>query len=160
MGAVLPPTIGAGVAALTSIGLRQFMQPTSETQIRMMQYAPWIGLGTGTLVALMLRNTIGRAAGWGTFAGAAGVTIAMAISEMSAKNKLAAHASGETIDAMKPYGLGAIVPEYGSGRGLGAIVMEPQASRGYGAGQLGSYGETVNLGNINTSAFGTPGFTT
>ena len=36
--------------------------------------------------------------------------------------------------------------------------MEPQASRGYGAGPLGSYGETVNLGNINTTAFGTPGF--
>jgi hypothetical protein len=62
-------------------------------------------------------------------------------------------------------GLRAVVPEYAmrgipSGGGLGKIVMEPAASRGYGApAGLRSYGENINLGAINTSVFGTPGFT-
>jgi hypothetical protein len=121
-----------------------------------MQYAPWIGLGAGTLAALALANISGKPAGYSSFAGAAVTTLALVSSEMVSKRKLALYSSGEGIQAMRPYGLGAIVPEYGNR--LGAIAFEPQASRGYGAGQLGSYGETVNLGNINVAAFGTPGF--
>ncbi len=67
-------------------------------------------------------------------------------------------------------GLGAIVPQYGMGavmpmmNGLGATVLEPWPAghRPDSIGALGdAYGTSVDLaglGDVNTGAFGTPGF--
>ena len=67
------------------------------------------------------------------------------------------HYDGGNLATYQPrgYGVGAIVPEYGSG--MGAIVYPPMAN-GQRNGSIGSYGETVNLSGINTAVFGTPGF--
>jgi hypothetical protein len=163
MGSALPATIGGGVATAVTVGLRQFMLPTSEMQMKLMQNAPWVGLGAGLLTSMMLSWTSGRPAGVAAAAGATAVATAMLVGEWSAGQRLKEVASGETLDAMQRYGL--------AGGRLSAIVMEPHASRGYGQGPLGAivpvysntqalsaYGDEVNLGNINASAFGTPAF--
>ena len=156
MGAAMPVVIGGGVAALTTIGIRQYMTPKTPTQMTLVNQAPWVGIGAGTLVSLAMWNMTGKPAGIASLTAALTVGIGMVVAEMAAKMRMAPTA-----------GLGAVVPEYSmsglgnggrSGGGMGAIVMEDQASRGYGAGPLGAYGETVNLGAVNTSAFGTPGF--
>jgi len=172
MGSVLPPLLGGGVAILTTVGIRHLMEPTSETQVQIARFAPYIGAASGVVTALALAWTTGQPAAASAAATVAVVTLGFALSEWAARRKLKDLASGETLDAVRRYGLarvgrtGAIVPEYGGTRGVGAIVMEPQASRGYGAGPLGrtrrmgtgAYGDVVTLGNINAAAFGSPGF--
>lgn len=150
VGAAMPVVLGGGVAALTMIGIRQFMTPTSDTQMAIVKNAPWVGLGAGGLVSLAMWNMSSRAAGISGLAAASVVGLGVVIGEYAAKMRMAPAA-----------GVGAVVPEYsmaGARRGTGAIVMEPHASRGYGAGPLGSYGEEVNLGAINPKVFGTTGF--
>lgn len=150
VGSALPVLLGGFAAAGTTIGIRQFMTPTTPGQMSVMNNAPWIGLGAGTLVGLGLWNMSSQPAGVAAIAGASVVALGMVFGEMAAKMRMQKAGTA---------GVGAIVA-YGPGQGdgMGAIVMEPQASRGYGAGQLGSYGETVNLGAIRQQAFGTTGF--
>lgn len=164
MGAALPVVIGGGVVAMTAIGLRQFMTPTTQTQMRIVENAPWVGIGAGTLVSLALWNMSSQAAGVGALTAGLTIGIGMIASEFAARSRMSQVAPAA---AAPTAGLRAVVPEYSmagvprsrrSGS-LGVIAMEPHASRGYGAGPLGSYGETVNLGAVNASAFGTPGFT-
>jgi hypothetical protein len=169
-GAALPVAIGGGVAAMTTIGIRHYMKPETETQLNVVKQAPWIGIGAGTLVSLAMFNMASQPAGVAGMVAAALVGVTMLTSEAAAKARLdAAVAQTDMVGAngaAPVAGFGAVVPEYSSmrglparrGRGMGAIAMEPHASRGYGAGPLGAYGETVNLGNINASVFGTPGF--
>lgn len=165
VGATVPVLLGGGVAALTTIGISQWMQPTPENAA-FMKNAPWLGLGVGILAALglgaMTKKRATTAMGVG---GAVITTLAFMLPSWMASMGSPMASNGGTAGR-----LGAVVPEYsmrGLGRrGVGAIVMEPQASRGYGAGPLGrggrrgmgSYGEVVNLGQINPRAFGTPGF--
>lgn len=162
-GASVPPALGGAVAAATTVGLRM-MKPTSETQITMMRNAPWIGLGAGLLTAGLLGMAIKPPAGWSAAASATAVASAMLWSEYAAREKLKLVASGETLDAMKQYGLGAIVMEphasRGYGRGpMGAIVPEYSNTAGVGGRRsLAAYGDVVNLANVNPNAFGTPGF--
>jgi hypothetical protein len=156
MGAAMPVVLGGGVAALTTIGIRQYMTPTTPAQMGVVKNAPWWGMGAGSLVSLAMWNMTGRPAGVAALTAALTVGMGMVVAEMAAKMRMT-NGNGGTA------GVGAVVPEYsmaGAGRGgMGAIVMEDHASRGYGAGPLGGrYGETVNLGAVNTSAFGTPGF--
>lgn len=165
VGAAMPVVIGGGVAAVTTMGLRQWMTPTTDLQMRIVENAPWVGIAAGGLTSLALWNMTSQAAGVASLTAAVTVGIGMLASEYAASMRAPLPAGNGTA------GLRAVVPEYSMrglparGRGTGAIVMEPQASRGYGAGPLGAYGETVNLGGgrgtgaINTGAFGTPGFT-
>lgn len=159
IGAGLPVIIGGGVAAATTLGIRQFMKPTTDTQIMIYDNAPWFGAGAGILSSLALWNLASQSAGIGALVSALTVGIGLVAIEAGAKMKAEAAATA---------GFGAIVPEYsravaglGGRRRMGAVVMEPSASRGYGAPPgLGwtPYGEEVNLGAINVDAFGTPMF--
>jgi hypothetical protein len=165
MGAALPATIGAGVVALVTIGLRYLMKPTTEMQMKAMEFAPYIGMGTGLATAIALGYTVSRSAGVSSASAAVGTGSAMLLAEYAAGQRLREVAAGEAVDAMRPYGMGAIVPEYGT-RGApahgphGAIVMEPYASRPVGnAGPVGNYGDVVNLSGINSDAFGSKAFT-
>jgi hypothetical protein len=164
-GAAIPPTIGGAVTAATTVGIRM-MQPKTETQINMMRNAPLIGIGAGLVTSLLLGWSLKPPAGWSSAAATTAVGGALLVSEYYARESLKKVASGETVDAMKPYGLGR----------MGAVVMEPHASRGYGRGPMGAivpeysntrglsghrtgaYGDVVNLGSVNPNAFGTPGF--
>jgi len=167
MGAMGPALIGGLATAGITIALRM-MKPKTETQMRIMEFAPWIGGLGGGIIAMLLGTMSGRPAAWGAAAGSTAVSLSMLASEAVAKQQLApmmaqnnGNAAGLLAGGRR---MGAIVPEYANTRGLGAIVMEPQASRGYGAGPLGgrrglaAYGDVVNLGNVNQGAFGTPGF--
>ena len=160
VGSYAPALIGGLATAAITIALRM-MTPKTEMQMRIMEFAPWIGGLSGTVIALLVGSMSGRPAGYGVAAGSTVVSVAMIASEAMAKTRLASAGTGGLFGR----------------RRLGAIVMEPHASRGYGAGplgaivpeyantrglsggrQLGAYGDTVNLGNVNQGAFGTPGF--
>jgi hypothetical protein len=154
----MPVIIGGGTAAVTTIAVHQ-MTPTSPMQLALVRNAPWVGVGVGVLASLAVWNLQNARAGAGALTAAITVGIGLAAVEYAAGMRMGAgNGNGNAVA-----GVGAIVPEYGvagAGRGgMGAIAMEPHASRGYGAGPLGSYGEVVNLGQVNASAFGTPGFT-
>ncbi len=163
IGASMPVVLGGATTALVTLGLRQFMTPTTEWQAQVVEFAPWVGTGAGLLVGLALWNMTSRAAGIGALTAALTVGIAFAATEAAARMR------------MQTAGMGAVVPEYSLGRGMpargvGAIAMEPTAARGYGAGPLGrnnqlaSYGEDVTLrgvqglGQVNQDAFGTASF--
>lgn len=160
MGSTLPVIVGGGVAALTTIGIAQWMDPLKAENKKFIDNAPWLGLGAGIVAGLGL-GAMTRKKPTTNMAVAAAVVTSLAFLLPGWMAGMAANGNG---NGATTAGLRAIVPEYGmrglggGRRGTGAIVMEPQASRGYGAGPLGSYGETVNLGRVNTGAFGTPGF--
>lgn len=163
-GATMPVILGGGVTIAVTVGLRQMLHPTSDTNVKIIENAPLVGAVAGLTLAGVLYAMRMQPAGLAAAAAAAVAGLGMWGLEYSAKMKAQQLASGASAAQETFDGLRAVVPEYsmrgtrGLGRGMGAIVMEPQASRGYGAGALGSYGETVNLGAINPGAFGTPGF--
>lgn len=156
MGAALPVIIGGGVTLATTVGIRQFMQPATQTQTSIYNNAQWVGMGAGVLSSLAMWNLASQAAGVGGLVSS--LLVAGGVAVLEASKQMAAATSG----------FGAVVAEYGRARNMGAIVMEPAASRGYGAPPgLGRgrrrmgwtpYGEEVNLGAINVDAFGTPMF--
>lgn len=156
MGAALPPLVGGLVAAATAVGVRWFAKPAaSAMQAKLYKFAPYVGLATGGAASLALYMLGGAPAALSGGVGALTVSGGIIGYDMLIKKQ-----GGAAVQAL--IGLGAIVPEYGT-RGLGAIVMEPQTTRTFSSGGgtrgLGAvYGETVNLGNVNPSAFGTPGF--
>lgn len=152
--AAMPVVVGGGVTALATIAVHQ-MTPTTTLQMRLVKNAPLVGAGAGALAALAVWNLQSPGAGAGALTAALTVGIGLWAVDYAAAMRVAAAAPAPANGAA---GLRAIVPEYGM-RGLRAIAMEPHASRGYGAGPLGSYGEVVNLGQVNAGAFGTPGFT-
>lgn len=155
MGTLLPVALGGVVTAGTMIGIRSFMTPDTETKASLMEYAPWVGLAAGGIAGLALWNLSSQAAGVIALAASGAIALSTVVGESVAKARLTA--GGGTA------GMGAIVPEY-SGRnngvnGVGAILME-RAGTGRTRGRLGdaSRGANINLGKINTGAFGTPGF--
>lgn len=145
LGAILPPAIGVGVAALTVIGIRHLAKPeegADATQTMLWKNAGLFGLGAGAVASVALYMLGGSKAAAGAAVGALGVGAAVMASDYFAKTRPAALASLA--------GLGAIVPEYAGMQGLGAVVMSPALQ--------GARGEEVSLGAINPAAFGTPGF--
>jgi hypothetical protein len=152
-GAVMPALIGGGVTVLTTMGVRQFLEPTPDNAT-IIENADWIGLAAGSLAGLALWNMASKPAGIAALATSAVVSLAALVPSWMASANGAAPPAGMR-------GLRAIVPEYSvrglrGGHGTRGIVMEPAASRGYGAGQ--TYGSNVRLGNVNPGAFGTPTF--
>jgi hypothetical protein len=150
MGSLLPVAIGGVVAGGTMIGIRSFMHPDTSMKANVMEYAPWVGLVAGGVAGLLMWNVSSQAAGLLTVATAGVLTLATVAGEAVAKARM-------TNEVAKTSGLGAIVPEY-SRTGTGAILME-RAGTGR-AHRLGDAqrGANINLGKINTGAFGTPGF--
>jgi hypothetical protein len=134
MGAAIPPMIGGGVAAAVTVGLRQ-VTSTNEMVVKAQENAPWVGLAAGGLASLALYNMVSRTAGIAALSGTVAVAAAFVGSKLAAAKTMA--------------GLGAVVPEYRDG--LGAVVMESPASRP----RQFSGGESVSLGALNASAFGT-----
>lgn len=157
-GTVVPIALGGIGAGMMSVGVRQMIEvPDTEAKRWAVEYAPVIGIAGTAILSAAVYGIVGAPAAAMTFSAGTAVGLVMLANEMSAKAAMASANGAENA-------MGAIVPVYSRPQGMGAIVMEPQASRGYGAGALGggrgvgSYGEVVNLGNINAKAFGTPGF--
>jgi hypothetical protein len=171
----LAPLVGGGLTALTALGLRQFVNPTQgEMQKTLVKWAPLFGHLVGSAASLglyFITGSSGQAVSSFVSATAVGV-FGMAQDQMLSRPEGAANFAmaflptpavsvGSDAAAAQASngaaGFGAIVPEY-SRPALGAIAMEPVGADGRRAGSIGSYGETVSLNGINTSAFGTPGF--
>jgi len=173
----LAPLVGGGLTALTALGLRQFVDPMQgDFQKTLVKWAPLFGHLVGSAASLGLyfvTGSSGQAVSSFVSATAVGV-FGMAQDQMLARPEGAskfgnAFLPDVSVSVERPMpseapaegngtaGFGAIVPEY-SRPALGAIAMEPVGADGRRAGSIGSYGETVSLSGINTSAFGTPGF--
>jgi len=138
------------------------------------QYAPWMGAGVGALGATALYAMVGAPQGASAAAGALGTAGSLVAYKFLQQEKAAAGVeppSTATDGRRRRARTGAIVPQVmprgmagrGGGR-TGAIVMEPTSTRGTrgtgGRRGVGSdpRGETVSLGQLSPSAFGTPGF--
>lgn len=168
LGAVVPPLLGGGLAGAATVLLEHMASPTdgtapSQTMMTLGEYAPYIGAGVGALGGLALYAAVGAPQGAAAAAGAVGTAGSLLAYKMLNQSKANA---GVVPPAVSTDGrrrrmrrTGAIVPQVqprgmAGRRGTGAIVMEPVSTRGLGDPR----GEAVSLGQINSTAFGTPGF--
>jgi len=169
---LLPTAVGILVPAGVVVAARYFSDPMKgETQAMIYKQAPWLGLAAGAISAAALYVMGGGAAAAAAASvAAAGVALtSFAHDQLLVRdperrvwaqtlNADAADAAGPVAGlgnyfTSRPNGaLGAAVPQLTS---TGAVVMTPSNGMGYTAY---SGGEEVNLGSVNASAFGTPGF--
>lgn len=176
MNFVLPTAVGVLVPAATIAAARYFAKPSeSPTQEFIYKNAPWLGLGAGLVSAgAMYMMSRGMAAPVATSVAATGVALTSFVHDqivvgsgkesfllpnMATRNAEAPAAppgAGAGTNGLGSYftqrpngALGAAVPQ------LNGVVMSPTNGVGYAAY---TGGETVNLGAVNSSAFGTPGF--
>lgn len=167
-GPIMAPAIGGATAALTTLGVKYFVNPaSSQLNDKLVRWSWLVGHGAGLLASGMIyffggRNRNARALAMGSAAGATVVGLSFfgleQVKKMQAEaaglpsSTAEAVATGATDETTGAQGFGAIVYQQLRGPGMGAIVAEP------GMNGLGSYGETVSLRGVNTSVFGTPGF--
>jgi hypothetical protein len=180
MNFVLPTAVGVLVPAAVIASARYFAKPSeSPTQEFIYKNAPWLGLGAGLVSAgAMYMMSRGMAAPVATSVAATGVALTSFVHDqivvgdprattltpnMATRNAEAPAAppaappgAGAGTNGLGSYftqrpngALGAAVPQ------LNGVVMSPTNGLGYSAY---TGGETVNLGAVNSSAFGTPGF--
>lgn len=177
LGAVVPGVVaglaaGGGALLAEHMGKPRNGEVPSDTMIMLAENSPYVGLGAGAVASALLWALAGASAGLSAAAGTAavgGTVLGMKYLFSSESTATTDPASGPTVPAtaglgryryrMRGMRTGAIVPQLqppgmNGARGMGAIVMDPVATRGLGDPR----GETVSLGNVNPSAFGTPGF--
>jgi len=162
--AILAPLIGGGVSLLTTLGVRYYVTPDTETKQKVVKWSWLVGHGAGVLSALALyalnRKDMTAALGAVTSATVVGLGFFAndwLTTQSDAAPRVMAALTAATSQAAgngSGNGTGAIVMQQleGGRRGTGAIVPE------YSRGGMGSYGEEVALSGVNTSVFGTPGF--
>lgn len=159
LGAVLPPLLGGGLAALGAFGISHLATPEagamqSSTQQFLQKNAEWLGIAVGGLGALAMYTLVGAPQGLGAMAGAIGVGGALGTAKVMSQSPTVAGRY-----RMRARMMGAIVPQLSP---TGAIVMAPAPMQGLGNSYQArgpSAGEVVSLGAVNPGAFGTPGFT-
>lgn len=169
-GAVVAPLLGGAVTALTTLGIRYYVKPDTDTNRSVLKYSWAIGHGAGLLASLGLyflgdkSNRMALAASSATAATAVGL-FALG-SDMTLKSDVyaaisaaanSATTSGSEAVAPPPpvegtQGFGAIVYNQ-----LGAVVPEYQGMNGLG-GDYGSYGQSVSLRGVDTRVFGSSPF--
>ena len=188
MSFVLPTAVGVLVPAAVIASARYFAKPAeSETQASIYKNAPWLGLGAGLVSAGALYfMSRGAAAPLAATVAATGVALTSYVHDQIVigsgndsfliPNMATRRAAEEARTATPPpppggdagagagagtAGLGSYFTQRPNGA-LGAavpqlngVVMSPTNGLGYSAY---TGGETVNLGAVNSSAFGTPGF--
>ncbi len=176
LGSVVPALVGVGVTGAAMLFLEHSAKPKdgqlpNDTILTLAEYSPIVGAGVGALAGAGLWAMSGAPAGITAISGAVAAGISLFGYQYLVKNEstLATDpATGPTASTsglgayryrrrmLGVRGMGALVPQLQPPgmRGVGAIVMEPTATRGLGDPR----GETVSLGNVNPSAFGTPGF--
>jgi len=183
MSIALPILIGGGITALTVAGIRYSVM-TSEratvSQQSMYRYASAWGIAAGAAASGAL-FFFGGGASAATSAAVSSVFVAATgfVHDWYSANYGAAQAAMIAPMASSPAPRQpALEPATAATRGLGRFY-QPRALRGMGAvvpesldgivmepvGSLGAYAQTaqgggyeVNLGSVNTGAFGTPGF--
>ena len=171
LGAFLPPLVGGGLTGAAAVLIEHMGAPSadgtvpSEMVMKLAENAPWVGVGAGLLGSLAVYAILGAPAALGAAAGTIGVAgslVALKALQTTAPTATTEPAAPATKGGLGRYrrrmfrGVGAIVPQL-QPPGMGAIVMEQRAMNGLGYGG-DPRGETVSLGSVNPSAFGTPGF--
>ena len=172
-GAVVAPLLGGAVTALTTLGIRYYVKPDTETNISVLKYSWAIGHGAGLLASLGLyflgdkSNRMALAASSATAATAVGL-FALASDKMpeSSRAAIAAAATGSAVES----GAAAVQQAAAAANGaaqadfgaivynqLGAVVPEYQGMNGLG-GDYGSYGQSVSLRGVDTRVFGSSPF--
>ena len=176
MSFVLPTAVGVLVPAATIAAARYWAQPsTGPTQAFIYKNAPWLGLGAGLVSAgALYMMSRGPAAPLAAGIAATGVALtsfvhdqivvgdareayitSMAREGTAAPDTAPNHGTNGlgSYFTQRPNGaLGAAVAQLSE---MNGVVMSPTNGVGYAAY---TGGETVNLGAVNSSAFGTPGF--
>lgn len=170
-GAVVAPLLGGAVTALTTLGIRYYVKPDTETNQSVLKYSWAIGHGAGLLASLGLyflgdkSNRMALAASSATAATAVGLfalgsdmTLNASVLSAIKAASTSALTSGDTAAAAAAangagqQGFGAIVYNQ-----LGAVVPEYQGMNGLG-GDYGSYGQSVSLRGVDTRVFGSSPF--
>ena len=176
MNFVLPTAVGVLVPAATIAAARYWAQPsTGPTQAFIYKNAPWLGLGAGLVSAgALYMMSRGPAAPLAAGIAATGVALTSFVHDQivvgDAREAYITSmaregtAAPDTAPNNGTNGLGSYFTQRPNGA-LGAavaqlsemngVVMSPTNGVGYAAY---TGGETVNLGAVNSSAFGTPGF--
>ena len=176
--AYVPPLLGGGLAALTVIGIRQFLTPVpGKMSATIFKQAPLVSIlvggVAGSLIARQLttRSDATKATA-GAVTGAGLVGLSHVITEAMRRNDVARATAGDPAAAANvaaetasgngngngTSGLGAIVPQYGSlpaGNGMGAIVMEQLSGNRQDQGAVVNLRGTGLNGMVETNAFGT-----
>ena len=158
---LIPPAVGLGLTAGTTLGVRMFLTPTPGSPAEAMyRAAPWIGVAAGVLggLAVGVLGSRGQAAAVVMTSVVTGaVLFGMERLHASKPGAISALLGTGAVAAGAPAagvtGLRAIVPQYPdkafATRGLGAIVMD--RLKGNEQGQ----GADVQLrGLVNAGAFG------
>lgn len=176
-GAVVAPLLGGAVTALTTLGIRYYVKPDTETNRSVLKYSWAIGHGAGLLASLGLyflgdkSNRMALAASSATAATAVGLfalgsdmstpadvravlaaASSAAASGSAAVDQAAVQQAAAAANGTPPGGFGAIVYNQ-----LGAVVPEYQGMNGLG-GDYGSYGQSVSLRGVDTRVFGSSPF--
>ena len=165
LGSIAPPALGVILAGLTALGLRMWVNPAQgDTQAAMFKWAPLIGLAVNAAGSALLYFLAGAPAAFmQASAGTLTSGILLAHDQVMAARAAELMSTAGTAPSPVPNGIsgrmGVVVPQNLMGPGARGIIMEPAANRNpyrrYGIS--GPYGESVNVGAINPSAFGTPG---
>jgi hypothetical protein len=177
LGRTVAPMVGSSAAVLTILGLRGMVNPAQgRLQSAVVRHAPLIGGGIGLLASLVVGMLTGRTSGAVSAAGATisaasffaydairrrvGPRIDLSFSDGRVPLPSSSPATQQTSSlqltaggSVSPQaGLGVIVPEYHQlPAQTGAVVMEQVHG-------LGAPGQTISLGAINPTVFGTPAF--
>lgn len=175
VGDALPVVLGGLLAVGTTVLVRK-MVPTVVAAVApatgaagfgtlsagLVRFAPLLGMAVGSLAGLGLVYGAGKRTA-GTAMMASAVTVGGAV--WGAEKLSGVAGFGAIVPEYGMMGLGANMPIMPGGvNGLGATVLEnwPAGQRPDSIGALGdAYGTSINLsglGQVNTSAFGTPGF--
>jgi hypothetical protein len=163
VGAAMPSVLGGGTTAVASLLIRYFVKPgesklQAELAKRSWLYSWLAGLAVSMTPFLMKgskaakTNAAVQMAASATVVGLFELGASWVAEQRMAEVAAAAGATDGTGAGVD--GLGAIV--FNRMNGMGAIV--PEYSGRQLSGGLGSRGETVSLQGLNTSVFGTPGF--
>lgn len=168
LGSIAPPALGVILAGATALGLRMWVNPAQgDTQAAMFKWAPLIGLAVNAAGSALLYFLAGAPAAF-MQASAGTLTSGLLLAHDQVMQARAAELVSTGMPASaQPNGIsgrmGVVVPQNLMGPGARGIIMEPAANRnpyrryGISGGVGGPYGESVNVGAINPSAFGTPG---
>jgi len=183
--AILPLIIGGGLTALTVAGIRYAtVTSTSEVSVgqqKLYRFASAAGLGVGVLASGALFAFSGASAAVSAAVSSVLVAATGVVHDWYSANYPAAQftmlremqsspAPTEptlaTTQGLGYYGGARQALRQGPMRSFGAVVAEPvngivlESTRGLGATVDSQYGGgyEVNLGAVNTGAFGTPGF--
>lgn len=158
--------LGGGATAAALLGIRQFVQPTSDITRKVTKHAPLVSVGVGLIPAAMAYRSGRKDLGMATGLSAALVGGTIFATQHQSSSVTAAADSVAGVRGLRGRALGAIVPQYslsgGRRSGMGAIMMEQLRGNDQGQGAVinlrGQGGLGALTGAVDVGAFGTSSY--